>query len=82
MSDGERQLKPANENPWYVLMTLFGEQDGDEIDWDLHEKNMEVWNAWACQDMEAARRRELADKLELDYAKLTGWEGRRPKGAG
>ncbi|MEP5376638.1 MAG: hypothetical protein ABJQ14_12755, partial [Hyphomicrobiales bacterium] len=40
-------LKPANENPWYVLATLYGEQDGEEIDWELHEKNRRAWNAWA-----------------------------------
>lgn len=22
----QRELTPANENPWYVLMTLYGEQ--------------------------------------------------------
>ncbi|SLN47087.1 hypothetical protein ROA7450_02326 [Roseovarius albus] len=38
-------LKPANENRWYVLMTLYGEQDGDEIDWALHEKNVAAWNS-------------------------------------
>lgn len=43
------KLKPANENPWYVLMTLFGEQEGEEIDWELHKKNREVWNAWAVR---------------------------------
>ena len=40
-------LKPANENPWYVLMTLHGEQEGEEIDWELHERNRATWNAWA-----------------------------------
>lgn len=38
------ELKPANQNPWYVLMTQFGEQTGDKIDWVLHEKNREAWN--------------------------------------
>jgi hypothetical protein len=37
-------LKPANSNPWYVLMTLHGEQQGGEIDEDLHKKNVEYWN--------------------------------------
>jgi uncharacterized protein YjbI with pentapeptide repeats len=37
-------LKPANSNPWYVLMTLHGEQLGVEIDKDLHEKNVKYWN--------------------------------------
>ncbi|WP_375697898.1 hypothetical protein [Pseudophaeobacter sp. TrK17] len=29
------ELKPANENPWYVLMTLYG---------DDHERNRKAWN--------------------------------------
>ncbi|WP_237754579.1 MULTISPECIES: pentapeptide repeat-containing protein [unclassified Leisingera] len=43
------KLTPANENPWYVLMTLYGEQEGDRIDWELHKKNRRAWNTWACQ---------------------------------
>jgi len=46
MADVADGLKPANENPWYVLMTLYGEQEGEEIDWNLHEKNRRAWNAW------------------------------------
>ncbi|WP_027258179.1 pentapeptide repeat-containing protein [Leisingera aquimarina] len=69
----QRELKPANENPWYVLMTLYGEQKGDEIDWDLHEKNRQVWNAWAVRG--APQRwdhkefsREVANLLEVPSA--------------
>ncbi|WP_420003472.1 pentapeptide repeat-containing protein [Arenibacterium sp. LLYu02] len=40
-------LRPANENPWYVLMTLYGEQEAEAIDWELHEKNRKLWNAWS-----------------------------------
>jgi hypothetical protein len=39
-------LKPANENPWYVLMTLSGEQEGDNIDEQLHQKNADFWNSY------------------------------------
>jgi hypothetical protein len=56
----KRVLKPANENPWYVLMTLYGEQDGEEIDGELHEKNRAAWNAWACQGMTEEERQEAA----------------------
>ena len=41
------QLTPANQNPWYVLATLYGEQEGEEIDRDLHDRNRVVWNAWS-----------------------------------
>ena len=49
MAKTERVLKPANDNPWYVLMTLYGEQDGEELDEALHEENRAAWNTWAAQ---------------------------------
>jgi hypothetical protein len=70
-------LKPANRNPWYILMTLYGEQEGDEIDWDLHEKNRAAWNAWACQGMGAEARDELARKAGLDVKALRAWQSRK-----
>ena len=57
-----RVLRPANENPWYVLMTLYGEQDGiddDKVDNVLHSKNLEAWNLWACRALTTAKRDEL-----------------------
>jgi hypothetical protein len=38
------KLTPANENPWYVLMTLHGEQDGEEFSAERHRENRETWN--------------------------------------
>ncbi|WP_254054819.1 hypothetical protein [Pseudophaeobacter sp. EL27] len=40
------KLKLANENPWYVLMTLFGEQeDKDNLqDLEVWKKNRDLWN--------------------------------------
>jgi uncharacterized protein YjbI with pentapeptide repeats len=46
-----RHLTPANQNPWYVLATLFGEQEGEEIDWELHAMNRAVWNAWSFHNL-------------------------------
>jgi hypothetical protein len=34
----DHPLTPANQNPWYVLATLYGEQEGEEIDHDLHAR--------------------------------------------
>ena len=77
------KLTPANENPWYVLMTIWGEQDGDQIDWDLHEKNKDTWNRfwaeeintnWAKQDgttpdpITALEEHELKD-LKIEFEK-------------
>ncbi len=40
-------LKPASESPWYVLMTVAGEQTGFLIDDDLHARNLRFWDGWA-----------------------------------
>ena len=61
MTSAMSDLTPANENPWYVLMTLYGEQDGDEVDRDLHDKNRAAWNAWMGQGMSSADRMTAAD---------------------
>lgn len=29
-----RKLTPANQNPWYVQIALYGEQEGEEVDGD------------------------------------------------
>ena len=69
-----RKLKPANENPWYVLMTLYGEQEGEEIDWELHERNRQAWNAWAGQALSPEAQEEAAQSSEIDVSELRAWE--------
>ncbi len=69
----ERELKPANENPWYVLMTLHGEQDGDEIDEELHEKNRRAWNAWAGQALSEDGQAKAAHSSRVDLSELQSW---------
>jgi hypothetical protein len=59
----ERELKDPNQNPWCILMTLHGEQEGDEIDWELHEKNRKLWNAWACQGVTEGDLAKIGDLL-------------------
>ena len=56
------ELKPANENPWYVLMTLYGEQEGAFFDLDLHERNREAWNAWAGSQIGESDREATAKR--------------------
>ncbi|SFM46313.1 pentapeptide repeat-containing protein [Shimia aestuarii] len=68
----ERKLTPANENPWYVLMTLYGEQEGEEIDWELHAKNRQAWNAWAGKDVPHTKLKEIAQKLKVGARELSG----------
>ena len=42
----EISLRPANENPWYCLATLHGEQPINRVDRDLADKNVIAWDRW------------------------------------
>lgn len=66
-------LTLANENPWYVLMTLYGEQEGDEVDWDLHERNRNVWNSWSCQNSSKEDRLTMFVDIELQDYDVSNW---------
>jgi uncharacterized protein YjbI with pentapeptide repeats len=59
-------LKPANENPWYVLMTLFGEQEGGKINEELHKKNVDFWNLY----MGPLKDTSSMEKLEAHNSKF------------
>jgi hypothetical protein len=67
------KLTPANENPWYVLMTLHGEQDGVKVNDELHRQNRAVWNAWSCQQLDDDAAAELAKQARVDVAETRGW---------
>ncbi|MGL4728775.1 MAG: hypothetical protein ACRCWO_08455, partial [Bosea sp. (in: a-proteobacteria)] len=49
------KLRPANENPWYVLATLHGEQPegahGGGYDARVHAKNRRDWNKLASRHL-------------------------------
>ena len=66
-------LTPANENPWYVLMTLYGEQTGEEVDWGLHERNRAAWNAWASEVLNADEQAKTAKAYPLSIATMASW---------
>lgn len=40
----------ADKNPWYILATLYGEQNSEEFDSSLHEKNRMAWSALAIHE--------------------------------
>jgi uncharacterized protein YjbI with pentapeptide repeats len=49
MSDADKPaLRPANDNPWYCLATLHGEQPVDGQDEELAAKNRTAWNRWTA----------------------------------
>ena len=50
-NDGE-DLRPANENPWYVLATVYGEQERGGVNVTLHSQNRGIWNRWMCKGMQ------------------------------
>lgn len=64
------KLTPANENPWYCLMTLHGEQPewatGDRYDRELHAKNRLDWNRWAARALVDDERKTLLEAKDSD----------------
>jgi hypothetical protein len=68
-NDGVR-LKPANQNPWYVLATVHGEQLGEFPDLYLHAQNQRIWNGWMCRWMSDGERAAAAEKLGLPVSEL------------
>ncbi len=71
MTDDQIELRPANENPWYVLATYHGEQTGDEFNEDLHAKNRVVWNRWMAVSLSDEDRQKLIDAGRATEAELT-----------
>ena len=63
-------LTPANVNPWFVLMPLYGEQDGDEIDAAFDEKNRKVWNAWAGRHLTSSKIEVIASAIGVFFLGL------------
>ena len=55
-SDGKT---PTEQNPWYVLATIAGEQSGEGIVFHLAGKNRAYWNAWAGQHLSAEYKAEI-----------------------
>ena len=69
----ETALKPANENPWYVLMTLYGEQTEGPGDNDLHEKNRAAWNAWSGQALTNEGQARASEASGVAEAEFSAW---------
>lgn len=71
-------LKPANSNPWYVLMTLYGEQVGEHVDSKLHTKNLSAWNQWASSVREASEIETLSRLTGEVVDEKSFWESQEP----
>lgn len=72
------ELKPANDNPWYWLATLYGEwnKDSEKLDQDIELKNRIAWNRWFAKALSTEQRDELLKKgvLPEDLVPLTPTE--------
>ncbi len=69
MSEEEKpQLQPANENPWYCLATVYGEQEESigrplaRFDKSLDSKNRAAWNRWIAPALSDEQHAELINK--------------------
>jgi hypothetical protein len=80
MSNAEKPyLRRANDNPWYCLATLYGEQATERrLSWneDLAAKNRIAWNRWVAGGLSAEQRESLLknDFPERELAPLTAAE--------
>jgi uncharacterized protein YjbI with pentapeptide repeats len=71
MSDNDsRQLTPANENPWYWLATLHGEQKEEQWNAELAERNRVAWNRWMANALDQEQRNKLVNS-GVDATELT-----------
>lgn len=67
------KLRPANENPWYLLATLYGEQEiGEpwEFDVPLHERNKLAWNRYVVRGLSPETRECLGRLRDKDGVSL------------
>jgi uncharacterized protein YjbI with pentapeptide repeats len=71
MSEKETpKLTPAEENPWYVLATIYGE----EPSWLIQNRNQRVWNAWAMQELnDEEKQRMVAVDRNLSSPTFANW---------
>lgn len=67
----QTKLKNPNTNPWYVLMTLQGEQS-EKFDFELAQKNLETWNLWAIGSMMDDERQSVSRRS--GWQLLTTWD--------
>lgn len=61
-----------------MLATLYGEQEGEEVDKQLHAMNRAVWNAWAFHDLTV---QEIAAAAPKDFSskELSAWPTHKDK---
>ena len=68
-NDGVK-LKPANQNPWYLLATVVGEYNLAGRSGGLQARNRRYWNGFMCDGLSDTERREIAAKFGVDKDEL------------
>jgi uncharacterized protein YjbI with pentapeptide repeats len=64
MGDTEKPaLKEANDNPWYCLATVHGEQPIDRLDQELAQRNRLAFERWINGSMSPDQEKELASQF-------------------
>ena len=83
MVGGEQMVvKNANTDPWYVLMTLYGEQGGSgyedasrhHYDKNLYDRNRRLWNAWAGLFLMSSNHEKVDTQVNIPESELAGNE--------
>jgi uncharacterized protein YjbI with pentapeptide repeats len=76
MSNKKRELREANDNPWYCLATLYGEQPARGGNTDLAARNRAAWNRWFAEVLSDKQRANLVKKdfPETELAPLSAEE--------
>lgn len=64
------KLKPAEENPWYVLATIYGEEPDNKT----HIKNRMVWNSWAVSKLNEEQKQVIAKKRLGILDNVPNWD--------
>jgi hypothetical protein len=67
---GKPALTPANDNPWYCVATIHGEQPSEGFDDDVARKNQQVWSRWVGQALKAEGNERA--EFERNFANRTG----------
>jgi len=73
MSDADPIRRRANDNPWYWLATVHGEQTvtagGGDWDEQLAADNRWAWNGWMARDLSNEQRAILVKELRSLFAR-------------
>jgi uncharacterized protein YjbI with pentapeptide repeats len=73
MSDADPIRRRANDNPWYWLATVHGEQTatagGGDWDEQLAADNRGAWNGWMARDLSNEQRAILVKELHSLFAR-------------